>query len=45
MTQNYDGIAITKQLLFGTSEVSVDFNERVRAEGASNPVYNVDYRR
>jgi len=38
----YDGIAITKQLKFGTSDVPIDFNLRVRAEDAPSPVFNVD---
>jgi hypothetical protein len=42
MPNQYDGIAITKQLLFGTADVPVDFNERVRAEDAPSPVFNVD---
>ncbi len=41
---HYDGIEITKLLLFGTADVPEDFNERVREVDADIPTitYNAD---
>ncbi len=41
MSANYDEIAILKTLLFGTSSVPTDFNERLRGPGA--PQQSVQY--
>lgn len=39
---NYDGISITKKLLFGTDQVPDDFNERIPEPDAAVPVVTYD---
>ena len=39
---NYNGIALTKLYLFGTTDVPADFNLRVRDEEAEGATFSVD---